>query len=92
MQTKTTALKLPALMPNGKTTRAHPLTWCLENQVPVGDNLSSVARHMGVRPQSLYKWMRKCEADRHFSLPALRAKQLGSYFAVPPALFRPDLY
>jgi hypothetical protein len=85
-------LKLPATMPDGKRTPLHPLTWCIKNRSPEGSNLSDIARGVGVRPQSLYKWMRKCEADRHFSLPALRAVLLGDYFKVPPSLFRPDVF
>lgn len=84
-------MKLTSKMPDGKTTKLHPLLWCLRNRMPEAANLSVVARHMGVKPQSLYKWMRKAEADRHFSLPAPRALQLAGYFGVQPDLFRPDL-
>jgi Transposase len=87
----TKPLKLSSKMPDGKTTKLHPLHWCIRNRTPEGSNLSDVARHMGVKPQSLYKWMKKAEADRHFSLPAPRALQLAGYFKVPASLFRPDL-
>jgi hypothetical protein len=83
-------LKLPNVIDGQRTTK-HPMLWCLANRRPEGDNLSDLSRVMGVRPQSLYKWMRKCEADRHFSLPAPRALQMSRYFKVPAALFRPDL-
>ena len=84
-------LKLPTTMPDGKRTTKHPLHWCLQNCMPEGDNLSDVARTMGVRPQSLYKWMKKAEGDRNFCLPSTRALQLAAYFQVPLNLFRPDL-
>ena len=86
------ALKLLSTMPDGKRTPLHPMLWCLKNRMPVDDNLSDLSRRLGVRPQSLYKWMRRCEGDRHFSLPALRASIMGDYFSVPPALFRPDVF
>jgi len=85
------SLKLPHII-DGQRTKLHPLLWCLKNRMPVGENLSDLARAMGVRPQSLYKWMRKCESNRHFSLPALRARIMGDYFRVPPAIFRPDVF
>lgn len=85
------ALKLPSKMPDGKTTKLHPLLWCLKNRMPEGKNLSDLSRGMVVKPQSLYKWMAKAKADRHFSLPAPRALQLSREFGVEPSLFRPDL-
>jgi DNA-binding XRE family transcriptional regulator len=82
-------LKLPRAMPDGKTTKLHPFTYLLR-QRDEETTKSDLARHLGVRPQSLYKWERKCEADRNFPLPVLRASQLAAYFGVPPTLFRPD--
>jgi hypothetical protein len=83
-------LKLTSTMPDGKSTKLHPLHWCLRNRMPEGANLSDVARYMDIKPQSLYKWMVKAETDRHFSLPLDRAMEMGEYFKVHPKLFRPD--
>ena len=55
-------------------------------------NKSDLARALGVRPQSLYKWERLCKADRNFPLPILRAKQAAEFFGVKPSLFRPDIF
>ena len=89
--TRQPVLKLPSVMPDGKRTSKHPLLYLLK--LEGGEiNKSEVARRLGVRPQSLYKWERKCEADRNFPLPAARAAQLGRLFSVSPALFRPDVF
>ena len=83
-------LKLTTTMPDGKRTTKHPLLWCLEYRMPADSNKSDLAKKMGVKPQSLYKWERKCREDRHFSLPLLRAMIMAAWFDVPVSLFRPD--
>jgi len=86
-------LKLPSVMPNGARTRMHPFLWLLqqyEKQQGPDYNKSELARRLGVRPQSFYKWEHKCAEDRNFPLPVLRAKQLAGIFRVSPATFRPD--
>lgn len=85
-------LKLPSTMPNGKRTKLHPLAWCVATKMPEGATKSDLAKHLGVRPQTLYKWLGKCDADRHFSLPAERVSGFAGYFGVDASLFRPDLY
>lgn len=83
-------MKLPTTMPDGKRTTKHPLLWCLENKM--GErNKSDLARAMGVRPQSLYKWQAEARADRHFPLPLKRAIQAADFFGVPVTLFRDDV-
>lgn len=84
-------LKLPSLMPDGKRTKLHPFLWAMKNRFPEDMNKSDIARRLGVRPQSIYKWERACEADRNFPLPILRASQLADIFGVPPRFFRPDV-
>ncbi len=84
-------LKLPSVMPDGKKTAKHPLIWCIQNKL-YENTKSDLAQHMGVKPQSLYKWERKCADDRHFPLPLLRAIQIAEFFDVPPSMFRPDVY
>lgn len=86
-------LKLPFVMPNGARIRIHPLLWLMKQYAEQQDsewNKSELARRLGVRPQSLYKWERACKADRNFPLPVLRAKQFAGIFRVNPAIFRPD--
>lgn len=85
-------LKLSSTMPDGKRTTAHPLLHLIKTQLKEPDTKSDLAKYMGVRPQSLYKWERKCREDRHFSLPLARAIQLSKYFGVNPSLFRPDVF
>jgi hypothetical protein len=46
---------------------------------------------MGVRPQSLYKWLAEGRKDRHFPIPVQRAAQAASFFSVHPKMFRPDV-
>jgi DNA-binding XRE family transcriptional regulator len=82
-------LKLPTVMPDGSKTRMHPLSWCIQYLL-IDTTKTSLAQHMGVKPQSLYKWERKCREDRHFPLPLLRAVQVADFFSVPVAMFRPD--
>lgn len=85
-------LVLPRAMPNGKTTKAHPLVWCIDTLRPANEAKARLAEHMGVRPQSLYKWLAKCKEDRNFSIPAERAMQVATFFDVPASLFRPDVF
>jgi DNA-binding XRE family transcriptional regulator len=84
-------LKLPVAMPDGKRTTLHPLLWCEQNRM-LNRNKSDLARHMRVRPQSLYKWERAARADRNFPVPPLRAMQIACFFDVTPSMFRPDVY
>jgi transposase-like protein len=79
-------------MPTGSRTKDHPLVWCVKHQMPAEANKSDLARAMGVRPQSLYKWLAACQQDRHFSIPAERAAQAARFFKVSPNLFRPDIW
>lgn len=82
-------VKLTTTMPDGTRIRQHPLLW-LMTRVPV--NKSDLTRAMGVRPQSLYKWLAKCRDDRHFLIPALRAAQAAQFFGVHPSVLRPDVF
>lgn len=84
-------VKLPSTMPDGKTTKLHPLLWCLKNRMPEGANKSTLAARMAVRPQSVYKWEARAREDRHFPVPLMRAAQMAEFFNVPLALFRPDM-
>ena len=79
-------------MPDGKRTKLHPLLWCIQPLLPEPDTKSDLARYLGVKPQSLYKWEMRCRKDRHFPLPVVRAAQLGKFFDVDPYLFRPDVF
>jgi DNA-binding XRE family transcriptional regulator len=83
-------LKLPVTMPDGSRAKGHPLLHFMGKKLIEGGTKTDVAKVLGVRPQSLYKWERECRQNRNFPLPVLRAKQLASYFNVPPAVFRPD--
>jgi DNA-binding XRE family transcriptional regulator len=85
-------IKLPREMPGGKKTSGHPLIWLMKEKLGEDRNKSDLARALGVRPQSLYKWERLCRADRNFPLPTLRAKQVADFFGVKPGLFRPDVF
>ncbi len=85
-------LKLPATMGDKRITR-HPFVYLLESYLkedPEDHNKSVLAKHLGVRPQSIYKWERACRKDRNFPLPVLRAQQIATFFKVPPSTFRPD--
>lgn len=84
-------LKLPTVMPDGTKIKMHPLLYLMRTSLH--DNTKSdLARHMGVRPQSLYKWESRCAADRNFPLPAARAAQIGAFFDVAPGVLRPDVF
>jgi len=85
-------LVLPRVMPDGTRTTKHPLVWLLDQRMPEDTNKSTVASALGIRPQSLYKWEAACRRDRNFPIPVARARQLGVYFDVSPALLRPDIY
>lgn len=84
-------LELPTEV-NGKQIEVHPLLWAMENRMPKDASKSDVARTLGVRPQSLYKWERACRKDRNFPVPILRAKQLAEVFRINPAVLRPDAF
>jgi uncharacterized membrane protein len=84
-------LRLPFVMPNGRRIKVHPLLWALQERMPPDTNKSDLARNMGVKPQSLYKWETACHRDRNFPLPILRAGQLARFFNLPAKLFRPDV-
>jgi DNA-binding XRE family transcriptional regulator len=84
-------IELPKAMPGGKTTPGHPLLWLMDFKMK-DRTKSDLAREMGIRPQSLYKWERYCKTDRNFPLPGLRAAQIAKFFRVKPALLRPDLF
>jgi hypothetical protein len=82
-------VKLPSTLPDGKRIKDHPLVWCVNHKM--GDrNKSDLSRHMGVRPQSLYKWLAEGRKDRHYLMPMPRAAQAAEFFGVHPKLFRPD--
>jgi hypothetical protein len=83
--------KLPTVMPDGTSTRKHPFLWCIKNRMGEDRNKSDLARHLGVRPQSIYKWEGCCRHDRNFKLPAERALEAARFFGVQPSLFRPDM-
>lgn len=83
-------MKLPTTMPDGKNTSKHPLVYCCEKLLN-GHSKSELARAMGVRPQSLYKWLKKGAADRNFSIPLERAILAAKFFNVHPSLFRNDV-
>ena len=86
-------VKLPATMPDGTRTTKHPLLW-LYARAPLsqpGGN-TKMAMKLGIAPQTLSKWKARCALDRHFLLPALRAKQIAEYCGVPPSLLRPDVF
>lgn len=83
-----TPLVLPRAMPGGKTTKKHPLLWLIDQHPD--EPKSQLAHHMGVRPQTLFKWLAHCREDRNFSLPLERAIQIARYYDVPVGLLRPD--
>jgi DNA-binding XRE family transcriptional regulator len=85
-------IKLPREMPGGKTTSSHPLIWLMREKLGEDRKNSDLARHLDVRPQSLYKWERLCKADRNFPLPIANAKKIAEFFNVKPALLRPDIF
>jgi len=84
-------LKLPTLMPDGTKVRVHPLLYLLKTSMG-GQSKSDLARVIGVKPQSLYKWETRCKADRNFPLPVTRAILIAGFFGVDPHLFRPDVF
>jgi hypothetical protein len=83
-------LKLASVMPNGKRTTLHPMTWLMREREMTTTEKTALAKSMGIKPQSLYKWELACALDRNFPLPILRARQIADYFKVKPDLFRPD--
>lgn len=86
---QTPPLKLSMTMPDGSRKRQHPFLWLIENKL--GDQpKTALSTHMGVRPQTLYVWIKCCRHDRNFSLPLERAIQIAKFFKVKPELLRPD--
>jgi transposase-like protein len=53
---------------------------------------ADVARALDVTPQAFACWVRACEADRNFLVPAEHVPQLSRTLRVRPATLRPDLY
>jgi hypothetical protein len=85
-------VKLTTTMPDGTRIRQHPLLWLMDHYPGGPINKSELTRSMGVRPQSLYKWLAKCRADRNFPIPALRAAQAARFLGVDPSVLRPDVF
>jgi DNA-binding XRE family transcriptional regulator len=85
-------LSLPTEMPGGRMTTDHPLLWAMTYKMPRDTTKSDIARTLGIKPQSLYKWEAACRRDRNFPVPILRAAQLAKVFRIPASLLRPDAY
>lgn len=81
MKTKKTAVETPASL----------LLDLIENRLGERPK-SALAEHMGVRPQSLYKWLACARADSAFMLPPVRARQVAEFFRVAPSRLRPDVF
>jgi len=88
----TKPVKLPFVMPNGARIRKHPLLWLYDTKLNNDGDNSKLAAKLDIAPQTLSKWKARCATDRHFLLPALRAKQIAEYCGVPPSLLRPDVF
>lgn len=84
-------IKLPTTI-DGSQISGHPLLWMMKHRMPEGYSKSEIARKLGVKPQSVYKWEASCRANRNFPVPIIRAKQLAEVFNVPPAVLRPDAF
>jgi hypothetical protein len=85
-------VKLPATMPDGSRTTKHPLLWLYATKLKEPGDNTKLATKLDIAPQTLSKWKARCALDRHFLLPALRAKQIAEYCGVPPSLLRPDVF
>lgn len=77
---------------DGSKINGHPLLWLMKNRMTEGLTKSEIARRLGVKPQSVYKWEASCRANRNFPVPIIRAKQLAEVFNVPPSVLRPDAF
>lgn len=53
---------------------------------------ADVARALDVTPQAFACWVRECEENRNFLLPAEHVPTLARTLKIPPAWLRPDLY
>ena len=53
---------------------------------------SNLARALDVTPQAIAVWIKGCQRDRHFLLPAEQVPGLCRTLRVRPATLRPDLY
>jgi hypothetical protein len=85
-------LQLPSTMPNGSVVEEHPLLWAMTYKMPRDSTKSDIARAMGIKPQSLYKWEAACRRNRNFPVPILRAQQLAKVLRIPASLLRPDAF
>lgn len=84
-------IELPTTI-DGSKVSGHPLLWMMKHRMPEGYTKSEIARRLGVKPQSVYKWEASCRANRNFPVPIIRAKQLADVFNVSPAVLRPDAF
>lgn len=73
--------------------KEHPLVRGLDTVASVADiPASAVAKAMGIAPQTLYIWRRRCRKDRNYLLPAERVLALSRMTGIAPYYFRPDLW
>ena len=85
-------VKLSTTMPDGSKTKKHPLLWLFATKLTAEGDNTKLANRLGIAPQTMSKWKASCAMDRHFLLPALRAKQIAEACNVPPSLLRPDVF
>jgi hypothetical protein len=72
--------------------KEHPLVRGLDEVARVAIPASTVAKAMGIAPQTLYIWRKRCRADRNYLLPAERVLALSQITDIAPYFFRPDLW
>lgn len=64
--------------------------WLLKYRLN-GSAKSDIAKRMGVKPQTLYKWEAEAKKDKHFKLPLARAIEIAHIFDIHPSLLRNDV-
>lgn len=53
---------------------------------------TDLAVAMGVTPQALIEWERRCTDNRDYALPPARVKHIALAAEVPPYALRPDVF
>lgn len=69
--------------------RVHPFLAALKASEMT---MSDLSREIGVTPQSVHGWTKRCAANRHFLLPAEQVRGICKTLGLAPHDLRPDVF